>query len=56
MDSKKRLALKMTRIAIAFTIGFLTLIFISTQLSDAQSLSQLPKFTGRYIAAIADDD
>jgi hypothetical protein len=37
MDSKKRLALKMTRIAIAFTIGFLTLIFISTQLSDAQS-------------------
>jgi DNA-binding beta-propeller fold protein YncE len=56
MDSKKRFALKMTRIAIAFTISFLTLIFISTQFSDAQSRSQLPKFTGRYIAAIADDD
>jgi DNA-binding beta-propeller fold protein YncE len=56
MDSKKRPAWKMTRIAIAFTIGFLTLMFISTQLSDAQSLSQLPNFTGRYIAAIADDD
>jgi DNA-binding beta-propeller fold protein YncE len=56
MDSKKRFVLKMTRIAIAFTIGFLTLIFISTQFSDAQSRSQLPKFTGRYIAAIADDD
>jgi Lactonase, 7-bladed beta-propeller len=56
MDSKKRLALKMTRIAIAFTIGFLTLIFISTQFNAAQSLPQLPTFTGRYIAAIADDD
>ncbi len=56
MDSKKRLVWKMTRIAIAFTIGFLTLIFISTQLSEAQLPTQLPKFTGRYIAAIADDD
>jgi DNA-binding beta-propeller fold protein YncE len=56
MDSKKRPAWKMTRIAIAFTIGFLTLIFISTQFSAAQSLPQLPNFTDRYIAAIADDD
>ncbi|NJM72851.1 MAG: lactonase family protein [Scytonema sp. RU_4_4] len=41
---------------IAFIIGFLTLILISTQLSNAQSLKQLPKFTGRYIAAISDGD
>lgn len=29
---------------------------ISTQISDAQLLKQLPSFTGRYIAAISDGD
>ncbi|NMF63563.1 lactonase family protein [Brasilonema octagenarum] len=63
MNSKKRFALK-TRsailvprgYAIAFIIAFLTLILISTQLSNAQSLKQLPRFAGRYIAAISDGD
>jgi DNA-binding beta-propeller fold protein YncE len=37
---------------VAFIIGFLATILISTQLSHAQ----LPEFTGRYIAALSDGD
>ena len=56
MSSKKRFTLRITRSAIAFIFGCLALIFISTQLSDAQPLKQLPEFTGHYIAAISDGD
>jgi DNA-binding beta-propeller fold protein YncE len=56
MTSKKTVVTRIIRSAFAFMIGFLTLILISTQWSDAQSQQQLPKFTGRYIAAISDDD
>ncbi len=52
MSSKKCFTLRITRSAIAFIIGFVTLILISTQLSHAQA----PNFTGRYIAAISDGD
>lgn len=44
--------MRISRSAIAFIIGFVTLILISTQLSNAQA----PNFTGRYIAAISDGD
>jgi 6-phosphogluconolactonase (cycloisomerase 2 family) len=54
--SQKHLYRKIAQSAISFIIGFLTLILISTQLSNSQSLQQPPKFTGRYIAAITDDD
>ncbi len=56
MSSKKRFAGKIAQSAIAFIIGFLAPIFISTQFINAQLLHQPPKFTGRYIAAISDDD
>ncbi len=54
--SSKYLYRKIAFSVIAFIAGFLATIFISTQLVDARLLQQSPKFTGRYIAAIADDD
>ncbi|KAM3112519.1 beta-propeller fold lactonase family protein [Phormidesmis sp. 146-33] len=52
----KNFNLSITRSAIAFIIGCLTCISISTQLSNPQPTQQLLEFTGRYIAAISDGD
>lgn len=56
MSSKNRTVLRITHRAIAFILSFLALIFISTQLSEAQLSRQLPRFTGRYIATLSDGD
>jgi DNA-binding beta-propeller fold protein YncE len=58
MNSKKTFVMR-TRTApsaIALIIGFITLILISTRLSDAQVSKQSTEFAGLYIAAISDDD
>jgi DNA-binding beta-propeller fold protein YncE len=47
---------RITRIAIAFSIGFCLAILLSIQIINARSLPQLPKFSGSYIAAISDGD
>lgn len=56
MTNRNCFTLKIPRSAIAFIFGFLTLILISIQLSDAQSPRQIPRFAGRYIATLSDGD
>ena len=52
MNSRKTFFKSLSRSAIAFIIGFVTLVLIPIQLSHAQALN----FTGRYIATLADGD